>query len=214
MNLRFVFIGEGSSDNALVEPLEELCLRCGAEEVTGVAPDLRRFSSLNSHRVEDKVQAVLDLEPQADLVFIHRDSDSRDPEPRHQEIRDAVNDLNLSEPHVAVVPVQETEAWLLLDEELLRFAAENPNGSITLDIPSPSQVENISNPKRRLRELLEEASELSGRHLDRFKRRFSEQRRLLTERLEIEGPVSAVPAWERLRNDLGEAFDVMRQSEN
>ena len=46
IKIRFAFIGEGSSDVGLVSPLEKLCVLCGADEVTGVAPDLGRLPKI------------------------------------------------------------------------------------------------------------------------------------------------------------------------
>lgn len=210
MKLRFIFVGEGSSDAALVNALEELCMTCEVEEVSGSAPDLSRIPGLRSHKVTDKIEAVLHLEPDADLLFVHRDADSRDPTDRRCEINGAVKDAGINVPCVPVVPIQATEAWVLLDEEAVRKAAENPNGTVDLDLPSPHRVHEINDPKQHLKSTLVKASELSGRHLDRFKRRFFDQRRFLLERIEIHGPISDVPAWRRLRSDLEQRLTTIR----
>lgn len=206
MTLRFLFVGEGSSDHALVEPLQELCLRLGASEVQGIAPDLRRSQS-ESIRVADKLETALQLEPNVDLVFIHRDSDDPDPDPRYSEIRKAVRNVDTRIPWIAVVPVQATEAWALVDENAIRRAADNPNGNVPIDIPRPSQVENISDPKSYLEDLLVRASEHSGRHLKRFRRDLAQRKFYLIEQLDLDGPVSQIPSWNRLRSDISEVLD-------
>jgi hypothetical protein len=61
-----------------------------------------------------------------------------------------------------------TEAWLLIDEGTMRYAASNPNGKVKLDIPSLKKVEDLPDPKNVLYELLRQASELSGRRLKNF----------------------------------------------
>lgn len=199
----FLFVGEGPSDAALVPHLQELCILCGADEAVGVAPDLGSLPQPPaSKKVVDKLPAALELEPSADLIFVHRDADSIDPEPRYREISEAESGFELEGRIVPVVPVQETEAWLLLDEEEIRRAADNPSGKIKLDLPSPGRTEGIASPKERLFRTLEIASELRGRKLARFKRSLPRRRRLLLERLSPEGRVTLLPAWQRLRKKL------------
>ncbi len=202
MNINFVLIAEGASDYALVTHLEALCSYCGATEVTGVALEFERLPASVGRSVLDKLTAAQKAEPGANLFFVHRDADGRDSSSRHQEIRAAVETCQLVVDWVAVVPVQETEAWLLLDETEIRRVARKPRGSVRLELPSPQQVENVANPKERLKVALTEASEASGRRLDRIRRDFSNQRELLARRLSVEGPLSSVPSWVRMRDDL------------
>ena len=54
------------------------------------------------------------------MVFIHRDSDGPDREGREREIRRGVEESGFPHPFIPVIPVQETEAWLLLDEQAIR----------------------------------------------------------------------------------------------
>jgi hypothetical protein len=208
-DLLFVFVGEGPTDSALVSHLEKLCVLCGAASVTGLAADWRRLPYKPPRRVGLQIRAALELEPNANLIFVHRDADSRDPEPRHGEIGDALRELGLGVPGVAVVPVQETEAWLLLDETEIRRVAENPNGKVALGLPTPERVEMIANPKDLLFELLLKASELKGRRRERFKRTLAQKRRLLLERLSTEGEVTHVTAWKRLEADLRGAVESL-----
>lgn len=206
MRLHFVLIAEGSSDEALLTHLENLCIDQGATEVTGVAPDFARLADRVGHTVEARLAAAIELEPAANLVFIHRDADARNPEPRYDEIAAAVDTSGLDRAYVAVVPVQETEAWLLVDERAIRTAAGRPQGTQPIPIPSPQDVERRARPKEVLRTALATASELSGRRLDRFKREFPHQRRVLLFQLSIGGPLESVTSWRRLRSDLGRAI--------
>ncbi len=207
----FLFVGEGPSDTALVSHLEELCILCGADEAAGVAPDLTSLPQKPSKTVNGQLLAALELEPNADLIFVHRDADSIDPEPRYLDISRAALKLELDGRVVPVVPVQETEAWLLLDEEEIRRASDNPNGREDLDIPSPTRVEAIASPKERLFRALETASELRGRRLAKFKRSLPRRRRLLLERLSPTGLVTQLPAWQRLREGLEHTILGMRK---
>jgi hypothetical protein len=61
-----------------------------------------------------------------------------------------------------------SEAWMLFDEQAIRKAAGNPNGTSLLDLPSLRNTEAIPDPKEKLRRALETASELSGRRLKKF----------------------------------------------
>ena len=201
MRIQFVLIAEGSSDSGMIHHIELLCIHAGADEASGTAPEFSRLSGIGTS-LRDKLQAAMQLEPSANLFLLHRDADSRDSGPRHDEINDAIQANNLRTPCVAVVPVQETEAWLLLDEEAIRRVAANPKGQVPLNLPSPSSVERLANPKERLQQALVDASELTGRRLKSFKARFNTQRRTLLEQLEVGGPLERVPAWTRLREDL------------
>ncbi len=208
----FLFVGEGSSDTALVSHLEELCILCGADEAAGVAPDLGSLPQKPAKTVSSQLRAALTLEPNADFIFVHRDADSLDPEPRYRDISQAESGLELIGRVVPVVPVQETEAWLLLDDEEIRSAADNPNGRTELDLPSPTRIEAVASPKERLFRALETASELRGRRLARFKRSLPRRRRLLLERLSPTGLVAQLPAWQRLKEELEQVILGLKES--
>jgi len=195
-------VGEGTIDDGLIRPLEKLCILCGSDEASGTAVDWQLLSEKPPRAVAERVRAARKIEPTANLVFVHRDADAPDPEPRLEEIREALETLELTIPGVPVVPVQETETWLLVDEASIRRVAENPRGRMDLGLPRSSQIESVTDPKALLEETLNLASGLEGRRLKRFKRSFAQRRRMLLERLDPEGPVSELPAWQRLRVSL------------
>jgi len=201
-SIQFLFVGEGSSDLALVSHLEALCVHCGAEEAVGVAPDLRSLPTPVGTTVREKVEMALRLEPNANLVFVHRDSDSRDPEPRYQEIERQVTALRVDISWVAVVPVREIEAWLLLDDPGIRRIAGNPRGTQQLQIPTPAEAERLADPKARLKSTLSAASGLTGTRLAQFNRAFPRHRRRLLEALGCNDPVRGMPSWQRLVHDI------------
>ena len=64
-------VTEGPSAHALLYPLQDLCLECGATEASGIAPDLRRLRYKVGGRVVDKLQVVLSLVPSVDMIFVH-----------------------------------------------------------------------------------------------------------------------------------------------
>ena len=208
MIIRFAFLCEGSSDEPLSTHLEELCLRNGASEVRGFS--LSHVPEQKSKKVEDQLEALLLQDTAWDLIFIHRDSDSPDDSQRRKELRKAVEKADIKLPHVLVVPIQEMEAWLLLDEQIIRFVAENPKGHVQLNLPKPSRVETISSPKEKLQEILITATQNRGRKLKRFKKKFPDHRRLLIDRLDIDGLISQVPAWQQLCKDIESTLATMR----
>jgi hypothetical protein len=206
MLIHFVFVGEGSSDDGLIPHLENLCIEAGATEVTGVALDFRRLPEAVGHSVQAKVRAASFLEPEANLLFVHRDADSRDGSARYDEVAGAAAACGCRQPVVCVVPVQETEAWLLLDESAIRRVVGRPAGTVRLDLPKPDAVERLARPKERLKAVLAVASETSGRRLERVKQDFPQHRRALLQDLPTTGPLESVSSWERMRRDLAAAI--------
>ncbi len=213
MRIDFVLISEGHSDEGLISHLENLCIEAGADEVTGIAPDFRRLPEPIGRTVEEKLRATLLLEPQANLFLLHRDADARNADHRYQEIYDAVNGCQLSKQWVAIVPIQETEAWLLLDEPAIRLAAGRPRGHNNLGLPTSHDVENIARPKERLQQALIDAAELTGRRLRQFRRDFPTHRRMLLLRLSTTGPLLEVSSWQRMRDDIQSALHHLSQAE-
>lgn len=212
MRIHFVLISEGSSDNGLVDHLERLCIAYGAEEATGSPLDFRRLPTVE-RTVAGKLRAAIQLEPNANLIFIHRDADSRDATRRYAEISEAVEDCALLTEWVAVVPVQETEAWLLLDEAAIRSVAGKPHGRTELSLPRPRMVETIASPKEYLQNLIVTASGLTGRRLNELRRSFPGHRQMLLRRLPIEGSIQHVPSWVRMRDELIQALKNLRALE-
>lgn len=207
----FVFIGEGSSDTGLLTHLERLCVAVGADEARGVIPD---FARLNYNRaLPNRLRAARKLEPDANLYFIHHDADGPDSTRAYQMISDVVVDSRLDQSHIAVVPIQETEAWLLLDEPAIRRVASKPNGRAALNLPPPHRIEATASPKERLRDALLAAAELQGRRRDMFRREFDEHRRILLDRLPVGGELERLEGWRRLRHDTAAAIADLRAAQ-
>lgn len=212
MNIHFVFIGEGTSDDGLIPHLENLCIELGADEVIGTPIDFQRLGHSPGRTVESKLKAAIQLEPNANLWFVHRDADSRDPQPRYDEIAAAVNACNLSSRWVGIVPIQETEAWLLLDETAIREVAARPSGRNPLNLPSPRHVEDKANPKELLQEALIRAASVTGRKLPKFRADFSAHRKQLLQNLPTDGSLHEVKSWIRMRDDLQTAIESLRDN--
>ena len=198
---RAIFLADGPSDEPLGEHLEVLCARRNlAVRVT--TPDLRLLRPPPGHRVADRLKAVLKLGDVLDILFVHRDAEGQEPEQRFAEVADAVARVREGLPTVAVVPVRMTEAWLLLDEQSIREVAGRPNSTVDLGLPPIARVEAQPDPKSVLEHALDVASGLAGRRRDRFRQRFGQHRRTLLQRLDIDGPVRELKAWQALESAL------------
>lgn len=164
--LSFTLLSDGSSDRALLPILtwvlrQQLAMR-------PINPpqwaDLRRLPHPPESLVE-RICRTLYLYP-CDLLFIHRDAESQDSNKRYTEISEAILKSGIAELEgkwVAVVPVRMQEAWLLFDEAAIRRAASNPNGRVSLRLPSLAHTEAEPGPKQMLHDALLDASELAGR---------------------------------------------------
>lgn len=206
LRVKFVLVCEGPSDRGLVRHLEALCVRAGASEVIGDAPDLGLLGIPVGHGAAEQVRAVVDLMADINLVFIHRDADASTPARVRRQLEEEMHAVEGLPSHVLIVPVQELEAWLLVDAQAIREVAGNPHGTLDLDLPALRRIEATARPKERLRTALALASEARGRSLARLKRESSELHRILLERLDIDGPVTRLHSWQSLVEDIKAAI--------
>jgi hypothetical protein len=192
-----LFVAEGSSDAPLAAIVESLFLERGFT-VRLSAPDFGRLKRTPKD-VRSRVGTGLALlENSADVVVVHRDADNVGVDVRLSEIEKAVQDVGQEFALVSVIPIRMTEAWLLLDERAIRQVAGNPNGRVKLDLPTLREVERVADPKTRLRDCLLAASGAAGRRREMFRNRFPQHRRQLLERLDPNGPVTSLKAWQTL----------------
>lgn len=173
-------------------------MRAGIPSVTG-APRQYRGST------EQRIRQVLGEPVAPPLIFVHRDADSSDPIPRYIEVGSAAQALGCEGKVVAVVPVQELEAWLLTEEQAIREVVGRPNGRTSLNLPPVRRLEGTASPKEVLQQALLDASDRSGARLKKERGQFSNRRAALLGRLDIDGPVSQLPSWQRFVNDLNGA---------
>lgn len=206
MTRRGLLLADGPSDLPLAGHLEVLCATAG-NDVAITAVDPERLSP-GDRTVAGRLEWVLAQQPEAvpDVIFIHRDAETERADRRREEIDAACRSVGLSCPVVPIVPVRMTEAWLLLDEGAIRTVAGRPTGRQPLDLPTPREAERMADPKSRLRDVLLAASELSGRRRTEFQRQFGVHRRLLLQRLDPNGRVTELDAWQQLRRDIDDAM--------
>jgi hypothetical protein len=203
--MRVLFIGEGNTDNGIAPHIENYAARQRIR-IALTVPDLGLLPGRVGHSVSDKLRGVRDLGGTYDLLILHRDADRSGSESRREEIRAAVEETWPGVSHVSAVPVRMLEAWLLLDESVIRRVAENPRGKVELSLPSPSAAERIADPKAQLKETLARASELKGRRLEQFQKRFPQHQRRLLELLDPAGRISLLPSWQSFVADLQAAY--------
>jgi hypothetical protein len=165
-------MGEGSTDRVLLPIIRWLLSQhLSAIDVVAIWADRAEIPVPRPRTLAERIVASLRAFP-CNILFVHRDGDRAGRAARIHEIERATVEASaaslLARPVVPVVPVRETEAWLLFDQAALCAGARNPNGNVRLALPRPSRVESISDPKRLLNDLIRTASELRGRHLERL----------------------------------------------
>lgn len=200
-HIQFTLFADGSTDRALLPLLHWL-----VRETHGPDTVAHEFFSRPQFHADlsftERLQTALDLAP-CDILFVHRDAEKQDPLLRHNEIAIAVETLNAQYakvPHVCVVPVRMTEAWLLADESAIRKAAGRPKSIEPLDLPKLNRIDAIPDPKATLYELLREASGKIGRRRASFDVR--EAAALVPEFVDSFAPLRQLGAFARLEADL------------
>ena len=210
MRVQFLLIAEGSTETGLLDHLTSLCIAAGATEASGLVPPFARLATPIGHDVALCLRAAHQLLPEANLFFVHRDADQDDPALRYAEIAQAVAASAITPRSVALVPIHETEAWLLTDEAAIRRVAGRPNGRAPLNLPPLNRIEQTRRPKERLEAaLLAAAQPLSGKRQAQFTQAFGHQRRQLLEALPVGRPLDQLSAWCRLRDDTAAAIAAL-----
>lgn len=199
MRVQFALLCEGPSDSPLVPVLRTMLLEAGATSAVGEPIPL-------TGTVQSKFEHLLLRSSSVDLVFVHRDADSRTPEPRYAEIAAGAVAGGWSGPLVCVVPIQTTEAWLLTSESELRIVAGKRNGRAPLNLPGVGEIERLADPKTRLREAYMAATEATGRRRRAAEVSFGTRRASLLERLDHTGDVCRLSSFARLQDDIGAAI--------
>jgi hypothetical protein len=162
--LTATLVADGSSDYSALQPLITMLL-------DEIVPGPYRLESANSlregHALKDRLPQAISLFP-CDLLLVHRDAEALAFDQREDEIRQALESAGIATPHVCVVPVRMTEAWLLVDERAIRAAVGNPGGRALLGLPASHQIESVQ-AKDKLLKALQAAGELGANRRRRFK---------------------------------------------
>jgi hypothetical protein len=194
----FALLADGSSDRVLI-PIISWCIRQLDPGVVLLPPHFK-------HRGSDEITQSVDeliATYRPHLVFVHRDAERLDHATRKREIPVIVG-------VVPVVPVRMTEAWLLTNERAIRRASGNPNGQVSLNMPSVARLESHPDPKEELHRLLRMASELKGRRLQRLNESSAVHR--VAEITEDFSALRRLPAFVDLENEIGHAYPIARRA--
>lgn len=169
----YTLVADGPSDRMLLPILAWVLGRIPALQDCPLRPQFAELSRLfvESAGLTGKVTAAIRQFP-CDLLFVHRDAEGESRDKRLQEIHEAMSSTSLP-PYVCLVPVRMTEAWLLIDADAIRRAADNPSSQAKIDLPRLRDLEKLPDPKQHLKELLIEAAEVRGRRRDKFRRDLS-----------------------------------------
>lgn len=197
-----LFVAEGTSDMPLSALAEDLFGERGVR-LRLTSPDFNQLRTKVDRDVRSRVEAGITLMGRTpDVVVVHRDADNVGAETRRREITEALGRIDPDLVFCPVIPVRMTEAWLLLDEPTIRQVAGNPRGRNDLRLPSVREVERVTDPKQRLHECLLAASAATGRRRERNATRFANHRRQLLKRIDRHGPVTRLPSWQQLVDDV------------
>ncbi len=197
--LLFTLLSEGASDQALIPVLAWALRQHSSRPFQPQWADLGRLPRPPSRKVAESIPIALKLYP-CDLLFVHRDGDNEGRGKRVAEITEALRENALDQPTVCVVPVRTLEAWFLFNEDAIRRAAGNPNGSMKLEIPRWPEIERIRKPKERLRQLIKQATGLSARR--RRGIRWGQAIHHIAELISDFSPLRRLPAFEAFEADL------------
>lgn len=199
--LRYTLLSDGSSDNALLPILSWILLEQKIScPIQSEWADLRRLP-IPPRKLTERIESAIELFP-CDLLFVHRDAESRPYQERKAEILKALEKTRSDIPAICVVPVRMQEAWLLFDENALRRAAGNPHGRQPLRLPEISRLEQLQDPKETLYELLRQASGLGGRRLKNLQINRCANR--VSGYVHGFQPLRVLPAFGALEADVGE----------
>ena len=193
---------DGSSDAMLQYPLRWLLERVFPDRGINIEWYHEQYSQ--SASLQDRIIEALSTYDSNTIVFVHRDAEKMTYQKRRQEVEAAIEIAAKLyaklPPCVPVVPVRMTEAWLLIDEEAIRFEANNPNGTITLNLPSINKLSTLPDPKEALKELIIQATELSTRRLKKF--RVHRAMHTVAEEIEDYSPLRSLSSFARLEEDI------------
>lgn len=212
MTRQGIFLADGPSDLPLARHLEDICADLGTEMALTAVDN--RLIGRAGRTVKSRLQFLVEENFPFDLIFVHRDAEGQDPQLRRTEIATGAAEAGVASPVVPVVPIRMTEAWLILDEAVIRRVASKPMGSTPLKLPKPAEAERLSDPKAFLQEVLLRASETTGRRRNQFARDFGRHRARLLEQLDVSGPVKSLIAWKQLYIDTASALATLNENDN
>ena len=202
---------EGATDYRFLSPLllrvvTDLCLAHGQTKVD--ISDVIPLDSPADYKDERRAVRIREAALRAwggfHLLFVHSDGTNDPDRVRDEQVNPGLNEVEQlagtdAYAGVGVVPVRETEAWILCDGNALRVAFQTSLTDEEMGLPrQPREVERELDPKRTLKEaylqVVGGASHSRGRSAVSFLP-------LLGETIDI-ARLEQVPSFQRFRADL------------
>ena len=211
--LKYTLLSDGSSNKVLLSIIEWLLRQhLPQTAIDGEWADLGRLRNPPPRsNIPERIKLSIELHP-CDLLFIHRDAEGDTPDQRICEINEAIQTIKTAHvqvpPTVCIVPVRMLEAWFLFDLNAIRRAAGNPSGTQSLNLPRFDTLENLSNPKEILHDLLRKASGFCGRRLKSFNPHSAFH--LIPSFIDDFGRLRNLTAFQKLENDIRQTVSSFR----
>lgn len=174
--LRSTLLAEGTNDEALTYHLTWLLTRNFDQKINFMDIEIQKTAFVAPQELEgiprrdlvQRMQTAIENHP-CHILFVHRDADTTDAEPRHQEIETAAKKIRLGYPFViAVVPIQAVEAWLLFNDEAI-FQAVGKTPQPHFSLPPLRNIEQHHDPKALFHQTLRAAFGGAGRRSAAFR---------------------------------------------
>lgn len=215
-HLGLALFAEGPTDHRFLHPvLSRLTEDIFLPELVDIG-EVRELHSpvpaSASSRAERILTAARDALGAWDVLFIHTDGEGDAGRARAQRVDPArariAAELAGAGESVGVVPVRETEAWMLCDPDALRAALHTTLSNEALGLTArPRTVESVTDPKAALRAIGARVAGPRGRPRQAVRSPHFLER--LGEAIDLER-LRAVPAFQRLEADLREALGRLR----
>jgi Domain of unknown function (DUF4276) len=203
---------EGPTDRRFLEPLlRRALLQLIARNFAAAVDIAEQFVDLaaTSRDLEHIARQISDAALAIDLVFLHADGGNEPDRARRERIDPVVGGIQADRllPLVPVVPVRETEAWLLADPEGIRRTFGTTRSIEELGLPANAgDVEHVPDPKALLATDYQRTVG-AGRRRRRAVRGYQGFFALLGEQVAL-ARLEDVPAFRRFEADL---IDALRQ---
>jgi hypothetical protein len=168
------FLGEGTTDHRFLPNItERLIQECLLEQNKEATIQWLPITKFGNNAVEIIVNAARQSNYCTALI-LHSDSDNRNPDFAYNtKIKPGIDAIHLIDEYICknvivVIPITETEAWMLVDKELLKEEMNTnlSNHKLRLDYPLKN-IERIADPKRRI----SDAIEVHHKNLNRKRRK-------------------------------------------
>lgn len=208
--LTYTLISDGSSDTTLMHIIN-WCLRDLYPNLP-IDSQYADFNPLQKKPSQGDIQKRIELASKLypfDLCIYHRDAEKNERnilDIRTAEVLDKLDDKTRKKV-VCIIPIKMMESWLLTDEKAIKFAANNPNGHVQLNLPDIKRIECLTNPKDLLHGLLTTATENNKRRLKSFN--VDRAVHLVAEHTDNFEKLRQLSAFKKFEHELKKAVDAL-----